>query len=318
MSDRSTIEWTDATWNIVTGCEKVSPGCDNCYAETFAERWRGTAGHYFERGFDVQLRPDKLTLPLRWKKPRRVFVNSMSDLFHKDVPDEYIARAFAVMARTPQHTYQILTKRHGRMRSLIGNATDGGQRLLEAAPDEETAQALYDAHWPLPNVWLGVSVEDQQRADLRIPALIDTAAAVRFLSCEPLLGPVDLTAWMPAGHASWYCQGPDCHRFYTGPLQQVCPGCGREGYWTGSHSGNGRPNGQPIGWVIVGGESGRGARPMAPQWATSLRDQCAAASVPFFFKQLGTVAARELGIPGKGADLDLIPAGLRIRELANV
>ena len=290
MSTDTKIEWTDATWNVVTGCDKVSPGCDNCYAETFAERWRGIPGHHFETGFDVTLRPERLDLPLKWRKPKRVFVNSMSDLFHKDIPDEYISRVFATMARTPQHTYQILTKRHGRMRSLVGSLIDGGQRLLEAAPDEETAQALYDTVWPLPNVWLGVSVEDQARADLRIPALVDTAAAVRFLSCEPLLGPVDLTAWMPDGHASWRCQGPDCRRFYAGPLERHCPNCGREGHWTSSHTGNGRPNGQPIGWVIVGGESGRGARPMAPQWATNLRDQCAAADVPFFFKQWGEYA----------------------------
>ncbi|MEZ3180339.1 phage Gp37/Gp68 family protein [Streptomyces pimonensis] len=318
MSDTTTIEWTDSTWNPVTGCTKVSPGCDNCYAETFAERWRGTAGHHFENGFDITLRPNALTLPLRWRKPRKVFVNSMSDLFHKDVPDSYIARVFAVMALTPQHTYQVLTKRHGRMQSLVGSLVDGGQRLLEAAPDEETAQTLYDTVWPLPNVWLGVSVEDQKRADLRIPALVDTAAAVRFLSCEPLLGPVDLTPWMPAGFASWRCQGPDCRRFYTGPLQQQCPDCGSEGMWTGSHTGNGYPNGQPIGWVIVGGESGHGARPMSPDWARSLHDQCTAANVPFFFKQLGTATARELGIPGKGADLDLIPANLRVREFVNV
>jgi protein gp37 len=312
VADTSKIEWTDATWNVVTGCEKVSPGCDNCYAETFAERWRGIPGHHFETGFDVTLRPERLTLPMRWKKPRKVFVNSMSDLFHKDIPDEYIARVWAVMARTPQHTYQILTKRHGRMRSLIGDLTDGGQRLLEAAPDEETAQALYDAVWPLPNAWLGVSVEDQKRADLRIPALIDTAAAVRFLSCEPLLGPVDLTAWMPAGHASWHCQGPDCRRFYTGPLQQHCPDCGREGHWTGSHTGNGRPNGQPIGWVIAGGESGHGARPMSPDWARSLRDQCEAADVPFLFKQWGeyqptgwkVIGARQKGCVHVGDPID--------------
>jgi protein gp37 len=290
MSDASKIEWTDATWNVVTGCDKVSPGCDNCYAETFAERWRGTSGHHFEAGFDITLRPERLELPLKWRKPRKVFVNSMSDLFHKDIPDSYIAQVFAVMARTPQHTYQILTKRHGRMRSLVGDLFDGGQRLLEAAPDEEIAQALYDTIWPLPNVWLGVSVEDQKRADLRIPALIDTAATVRFLSCEPLLGPLDLTAWMPAGHATWRCQGPDCRRFYSGPLRQHCPDCGREGHWSGSHTGNGRPNGQPIGWVIVGGESGHGARPMSPEWARSLRDQCTTANVPYLFKQWGEYA----------------------------
>lgn len=257
MSDSSKIEWTDATWNVVTGCTEVSPGCDNCYAKTFAERWRGTPGHHFENGFDVTLRPERLTLPLKWRKPKRVFVNSMSDLFHKDVPDSFIAQTFATMARTPQHTYQVLTKRHGRMRSLVGSLIDGGQNLIEAAPDEETAQTLYDAVWPLPNVWLGVSVEDQKRADLRVPALLDTAATVRFLSCEPLLGPVDL-----AGHTDG------------------------------------------IDWVIVGGESGRRARPMAPHWATALRDQCTTAQVPFFFKQWGEYAPTGylvIGGAGRGA-----------------
>lgn len=304
MSDTSKIEWTDATWNVVTGCEKVSPGCDNCYAETFAERWRGTPGHHFENGFDVTLRPERLTLPLKWRKPKRVFVNSMSDLFHKDIPDEYIARTFAVMALTPQHTYQVLTKRHGRMRALLSSSdfrllcekeqavlvSDDATPLARYEREQKTSQWWSDFAKPLRNVWLGVSVEDQRRADLRIPALVDTPAALRFLSCEPLLGPVDLGAWMPPGFANWRCQGADCRRFYSGPLQQHCPDCGREGIWTGSHTGNGRPNGQPIGWVIAGGESGRGARPMSPYWASKLRDQCVSAGVPFFFKQWGEYA----------------------------
>jgi protein gp37 len=336
MATTSKIEWTDATWNVVTGCEKVSPGCDNCYAETFAERWRGIPGHHFETGFDVTLRPERLTLPLRWRKPKRVFVNSMSDLFHKDIPDEYIARTFAIMALTPQHTYQVLTKRHGRMRSLLNDLCTCGNghvpgvhfrsamawTVSKANPDripgvpEDAEQQVWNAAWPLPNVWMGVSVEDQKRADLRIPALVDTPAAVRFLSCEPLLGPVDLTAWMPGGHAAWRCQGPDCRRFYAGPLEQHCPDCGREGHWTGSHTGNGRPNGQPIGWVIVGGESGRGARPMAPQWATSLRDQCDAANVPFFFKQFGEYAPTGYLVIG-GTSKGTLLAGDPVDELGH-
>ena len=216
MSETSKIEWTDATWNVVTGCTKVSPGCDNCYAETFAERWRGTAGHHFENGFDITLRPERLALPLRWRKPRRVFVNSMSDLFHKDIPDDFIARVFAIMALTPQHTYQILTKRHARMRSLIGGPCKCGHQpgehlrsamawaVSKANPNrvpgvpDNAEQLVYGRGiWPLPNVWLGVSVENQKWADIRVPALLDTPAAVRFLSCEPLLGPVDLANWMP-------------------------------------------------------------------------------------------------------------------------
>jgi len=271
MAVTSTIEWTDATWNPVTGCTKVSPGCDNCYAETFAERWRGIPGHHFEAGFDVTLRPNALTLPLRWRRPRRVFVNSMSDLFHQDVPDSYIARVFAVMALTPQHTYQILTKRHGRMRSLIGGPCKCGHQPGEhlrsgmawaaskanadrvpGVADDAESIVYGRGIWPLPNVWLGVSVEDQQRADLRVPALQQTPAAVRFLSCEPLLGPVDVSPWL-------------------GDTDSDEPGSYKDG----------------IHWLIVGGESGHGARPMHPQWARDLRDQCAAANVPFFFKQFG-------------------------------
>ncbi|AWH14464.1 Gp37/Gp68 family protein [Mycobacterium phage TChen] len=237
MSDNTGIEWTDATWNPVTGCTEVSPGCDHCYAKTFAERWRGTPGHYFENGFDVQLRPDKLDQPLRWRKPRKIFVNSMADLFHDQVPDQYIAGVFAVMARAPQHTFQVLTKRHGRMRSLL-NEHDFAARVCGAD----------DIAWPLPNVWLGVSTEDQKWADVRIPALLDTPAAIRFISAEPLLGAIDL---------------------YTTPT-------GGAPFW-----------GSQLDWVIVGGESGPSARPMHPDWARSLRDQCQAAGVPFLFKQHG-------------------------------
>ena len=242
MSAGTGIEWTDATWNPVTGCTQVSRGCDNCYAKTFAERWRGTPGHHFEQGFDLVLRPERLDQPLRWNKPRRIFVNSMSDLFHTDVPDDYIARVFAVMAATPQHTYQLLTKRHGRMRSLLG---DNGVRLRDATPHEPTKLQLY-RQWPLPNVWLGVSVEDQQSAQLRIPALIDTPAAIRWLSCEPLLGPVTLAR-------------TDKDALVDGGID----------------------------WVVVGGESGHRARPMQPDWARALRDECTTAGVPFFFKQWG-------------------------------
>lgn len=246
MSDNTGIEWTDATWNPVTGCEKVSPGCDHCYALTLAERFRGAPGHYFEHGFDVQLRPDKLDLPLRWRRPRRIFVNSMSDLFHKDIPDEYIARVFAVMAFAPQHTFQLLTKRHARMRSLL--SSPGFEMLLWAAMvDLSAARAKPDVlcvdfepvDWPLPNVWLGVSVENQQWADTRIPALLATPAAVRFISAEPLLGPVAFPA-------------------------------------------------ESLDWVIVGGESGKGARPMHPGWARQIRYQCELVGTPFLFKQWGS------------------------------
>jgi protein gp37 len=275
MSDRSKIEWTDATWNVVTGCTEVSPGCDHCYAKTFAERWRGTPGHYFENGFDVQLRPDKLPLPLTWRKPRKIFVNSMSDLFHKDVPDEYIARVFAVMAATPQHTYQLLTKRHGRMQSLL---QQDPQNLLEHLHDEAEAKALYDAPWPLPNVWMGVSVENQQWADIRVRALLDTPAAVHWLSCEPLIGPVELTAWLDP---SLLCRASCLRTDRTGAKPDCSVACRQLAGTMGT-----------IDWVVAGGESGPGARPMAPAWVRSLRDQCRSADVPFLFKQWGEYGPR--------------------------
>jgi len=233
----SKIEWTDATWSPVTGCTKVSPGCTHCYAETLTERFHGKGSFA-----DVKLHHDRLDAPLHWRKPRRVFVNSMSDMFHDAVPDEFITAVFDVMRRTPQHTYQILTKRHGRMRVLMRTAV------------------------PLPNVWLGASVEDQKRADLRIPALLDTPAAVRFLSCEPLLGPVD--------------------------LRQAA-----------------------VNWVIIGGESGPGARPMDLDWARFLIRQCRDAGTAVFVKQLGSVWARaHKAASSKGSDPGEWPEDLCVRQ----
>lgn len=290
MGDNSKIEWTEASWNPVTGCVKVSPGCDNCYAETFAERFRGVAGHHFEQGFDVVLRPERLGQPLRWTRPRRIFVNSMSDLFHDAVPDSFIAQVWAVMAATPQHTYQILTKRHGRMKAFLndicrcGSGHPPGTHLMSAIQwaatphnpsyvpglDHDTVQeAIRGMTWGkvLPNVWLGVSVEDQKWADVRIPALLETPAAVRWISAEPLLGPVDLLPFV-----SHQCDCP------------LLPDHLRLSEY-----------GPRLDWVVAGGESGRGARPMHPDWARGLRDQCAHAGVPFFFKQAGAVLARDWG-----------------------
>jgi protein gp37 len=255
MSSASNIEWTDATWNPVRGCVKVSPGCAHCYAETFAERWRGVKGHPYEQGFDLRLVPEKLTEPFSWKKPRRVFVNSMSDLFQDGVPDEYIVRAFAVMESCPQHTFQVLTKRPERMRALLshphfpgyvrkfGYDWLGPKRYQERGP-----------HWRN-NVWLGVSVENQHFADERIPLLLQTPAAVRFISAEPLLDLIDITPWL------------------TQPGACIYP----------------RP-GQPtrgLDWVIIGGESGPDARPFDIEWARSIVKQSQAAGVPVFVKQLG-------------------------------
>jgi protein gp37 len=214
MSDQSGIEWTDATWNPVTGCTKVSPGCKNCYAERLAFRLRAMGNARYRNGFAVTLHPDQLALPLRWRRRKRIFVNSMSDLFHEAIPAEYIRRVFDVMAEADWHTFQILTKR--------------SRRLAALAPD---------LPWP-PNVWQGVSVENQ-RCTSRVAELQTVPAAVRFLSVEPLLGAI-----------------PNL------PLD-------------GIH------------WVIVGGESGGGRRPMEAAWARDIRDQCADAGVAFFFKQWG-------------------------------
>ncbi len=220
----------------------------NCYAETFAELWRGTAGHHFERVFDVTLRWERMEQPRTWKKPRRIFVNSMSDVFHEAVPDDFILAMFAVMAVTPQHQYQVLTKRHGRMRSLLSREKFSEDvKALTWQLDGGLAWRRH--HWPLPNVWLGVSAENQQWADIRIPALLNTPAAIRWVSAEPLLGPVQLAP-------GWLTQ-----------LRSVRTG---------------------LDWLVVGGESGAGARPMRPEWARALRDQCGSASVPFFFKQWGS------------------------------
>lgn len=271
MTDKTKIEWTDATWNPVTGCTKVSEGCDHCYAETIAHRFAGTPA--YPNGFDVTLRPERLDQPLRWTRPRRVFVNSMSDLFHKDVPDEYIARVFAVMALAPWHTFQVLTKRPGRMRSLLAADTfmrqvataardvwNGRPLLRELLGWMWDTVGLRPKTWPLPNVWLGTSVENQKWSDVRIPLLMQTPAAVRFISAEPLLGPVKLT------HLHSHCP---THDFAGGFCSGPCP----DRVW---------PD-----WVIVGGESGPGARPMHPDWARNLRDQCTGAGIAFLFKQWG-------------------------------
>jgi len=227
MSSVSHIEWTDATWNPVTGCEKVSPGCAHCYAETFAERFRGVPNHPYEQGFDLKLWPDRLALPLQWKRPRMIFVNSMSDLFHADVPDDYIQRVFDVMDRASWHTFQVLTKRPERAASM-----------RESLP------------WPT-NVWLGASVENQ-RFTTRLEPLRRTGAHVKFLSCEPLLGALHM-------------------------------------------------NLDSIDWVIVGGESGPGARPMRADWAREIRRQCEDQNVAFFFKQWGAHDERGVRMSKKAA-----------------
>jgi protein gp37 len=282
MGDNSAIEWTDATWNPVTGCSKVSPGCANCYAERLAPRV--FAGQivvvqegvgecsYRPRVFtDVRCHEPRLEQPLHWRKPRRIFVNSMSDLFHEDVPDAFIDKVFAVMALAPQHTFQILTKRAERMRGYfvdqkppiaaiayqMGEAAypfgsaEGGLMQWGGIVAEKWTNGTY---WPLPNVWLGVSVENQHFANERIPLLLQTPAAVRFISAEPLLGPVDISMWL-----------------YRGVIEAK----------------PGDADYDALQWVIVGGESGSGARPFDLAWARSIVQQCQAAGVPVFVKQLG-------------------------------
>lgn len=290
MSDRSGIEWTDATWNPTTGCDRISAGCEHCYALTLASRLKAMGNPKYQRdgdpatsgpGFAVTVHPDAIDLPLRWRRGRRIFVNSMSDLFHHEVPVEDIARVFAVMAATPQHTYQILTKRAGRMRSLLAG---GGEELMAAAVDEQTALALLEHtehRWPLPNVWLGVSTESQRHADTRIPHLLATPAAVRWVSTEPLLGPLDLRAWLlPAGRMCGPVPaGPGDLAVVREFLRQL-----------GARRG--------LDWVVAGGESGPGARPSHPDWARGLRDQCTAAGVPFLFKQWGAWAPAREGVSG--------------------
>jgi protein gp37 len=216
---------------------------------------------------EVRIWPERLEIPLRWKRPRRVFVDSMSDLFHEAVPLEFIARVLSVMYRARRHEFIVLTKRPERMRAYMESF---GQA-------DKTAEMFR-------NVILGVSVEDQASADARIPLLLATPAARRIVSAEPLLGPVDLRGWM---HIAWQCSG--CRGYFPDPWQETCPACGRTNYWCGSHEFN-PPNGQRgsgIDGVIVGGESGPGARPMHPQWARDLRDECNEARVPFYFKQWG-------------------------------
>lgn len=284
------IEWTDETWNPTTGCDRVSPGCDNCYALGMAKRLKamGSADYQTDGdpktsgpGFGLAIHPHRLDQPLRWKKPRKVFVNSMSDLFHRDVPDAHLNRVFDVMEQAPRHTFQILTKRHARMRSFVQGRMDRKREYADQFADcpTEAMRTSPAARWareqaenPPVNIWLGVSVEDQKWADIRIPVLLDTPAAVRFLSCEPLLGPVDLvgdctkpTYWL-TGRPRWGTPEPTGPKGIPMSDLIVDPG---------------------IDWVIVGGESGPGARPMHPDWARTLRDQCEAARIPYLFKQWG-------------------------------
>lgn len=318
MAGRTKIEWCTDSWNPIVGCSIVSPGCTNCYAMTMAHRIElmsggspsGLAGHYVGMTKQVNgrsvwtdkvaLAPEHILLqPLKWPKSRRIFVNSMGDLFHESVPDEWIDQVFAVMALCPQHTFQVLTKRAERMRKYLQDddvytrvSDEALSRLhLSRHPDgrfvgdgDGGVEGL--VNWPLPNVWLGVSAERQQEADERIPHLLQTPAAIRFVSAEPLLGPIDFT-YLSAGSILTLDALTGMHADVEGAVEGVID----------------YPD-PKLDWVIVGGESGRNARPMSIHWAREIRDQCAAAGVPFYFKQWGEWApagVRRSGDPGRFA-----------------
>ncbi|WP_020473354.1 DUF5131 family protein [Zavarzinella formosa] len=374
------IEWTDRTWNPVVGCQKVSPGCKNCYAKTLHDL-RHKAFHkgkrmplqYAKPFEEVQLIPDRLMDPLSWRKPQRVFVNSVSDLFHESVPDEFIDRVFGVMAMAKQHTFQVLTKRpermlkyfhgeghfheggsdalHQRIGAAAGTFLDGDwiwnegkkfrpliERFIsvtlgyagEEADDALAKDELDFPSKPLPNVWLGVSVEDQQRASERIPSLLQTPAAVRFLSCEPLLGPLNLSKWLACPECNGSGEVDEAHDFCTEKVGCRCMGE------------------KPLNWAIIGGESGDDARQFQTGWGTDIIMQCKSAGVAVFMKQLGGSASTRLpsgerwpngdgplspvqfsgdgfgnytvlGLKDKkGGDIDEWPEDLRVREFPKV
>lgn len=295
MADKTGISWTDATWNPIRGCSRISAGCVNCYAERVAGRFSGPGMPYeglvkISRTLPVQRRwngvvrmvPEHLADPLRWRKPRRIFVNSMSDLFHEGLDDEQIDLVFAAMLLAPRHTFQVLTKRAKRMRAYL---EDDGlyERVLGAAehfrrerPELNQIAISNPTTFPAKWIWLGVSVENQAAADERIPELLATPAAVRFLSCEPLIGPVDLDQPL--------CESANCGPDEWGIADDgATPWCNEHdaersyGHWLHVDDG--------IDWVIAGCESGPGARPCEVDWLRSLRDQCIGAEVPFFLKQ---------------------------------
>ena len=296
MGDKTKIEWTDAAWNPLRGCSRISDGCRNCYAETVAHRFSGPGMPY--EGLtrivngrptwtgEIRLVPELLDQPLRWTRPRRIFVNSMSDLFHDGVPDDFLPYVFSVMAVAKRHVFQILTKRPERMRKVMNDYAFFDTVSCFAKQGHGVEITADD--WPLPNVWLGVSVENQATADERIPLLLDTPAAVRWVSAEPLLSEIDVSRWLdPAGIECMDVCPSD--RFVNqaeaecvvanGDIRPLCPYCGQAATWTGHDGG--------IDWVVAGGESGSHARPSHPDWLRAMRDQCKAAGVPFLFKQWG-------------------------------
>lgn len=327
MGDKSKIEWTDTTWNPLAGCSKISAGCKNCYAIKDATRLAGNpnakiatkyAGTVKDGNWTgvVNLADDEtLTQPLRWQRPRRIFVNSMSDMFHENVPFDWIDRIFAVMAAAPQHTFQVLTKRPERMREYFSDlqatadlhapkTVDGrfspaqvlNFRMLSRASQFGAFGRAFKAEWPLPNVWLGVSVENQKAADERIPYLLETPASIRFLSCEPLVEKVNLSQWLPRGERAVGKNGEPFLRpvFYMAK----CGNCKRissseewDGHgddcWCVYCGSNDIEDIDSLNWVIVGGESGPNARQCDVAWIRSIVKQCEEAGTACFVKQLG-------------------------------
>ncbi len=342
MSENSAIEWTDATWNPVVGCEKIAQGCKNCYAKTLHDKRHKAfqAGaklpaQYAQPFETVQLMPERLSQPLKWRKPRRIFVNSVSDLFHESVPFEFIAAVFGVMAACPQHTFQVLTKRPARMREFFewlslaknraGDDMDPQLVCADAAgallgSDNGFDWAVADgARWPLKHVWLGTSISTQPDADRNIQEILQCPAAVHFVSAEPLLE--DVSLWGEEGE--WLC----VHPYPEFDADNGAP------YYVGKHDDRTLRcsvcEGQAVlDWVIVGGESGPGARPCDVAWIRSIVQQCKAAGVPVFVKQLGSRAMftpRAYGGTGgwfdmrdpKGGNPEEWPEDLRVREFPN-
>lgn len=360
----TTIEWTDETWNPVTGCDKVSPGCAHCYAEGVAARFwakqyppmlveTAEGATVRPRQFiDVLCHPERVADPLKWRKPRRVFVNSMSDLFHESVPDDFIDQVFATMSLAHQHTFQVLTKRPERMRDYMTSRPKDTVYpemavVQSAEPIGHTGEPGYISplhariDWPLPNVWLGVSVENQHFANERIPLLLQTPAAVRFISAEPLLGPLNLR---PHFFSHAVARPARCRRCGRDHGFTRCPNYGAVAMRDSRHPTCDRferQAGEGVDWVIVGGESGAKARPFDIQWARDIVRECQLAGVPVFVKQLGSNPEQpqkcgdcdpclggqrcyqqySVGMTlrdRKGGDMSEWPADLRVREFPTV
>lgn len=297
MGDKSAIEWTDASWNPVTGCTQISPGCDYCYALTFAERFRGVAGHPYEQGFDLKLWPERLELPLRWRKPRRIFVNSMSDLFHELVPDDFIARVFAVMAETPHHRFQVLTKRPQRLRDLMlsdrfWREVDGWW-LAGGAHYQDDLRMPFDV---FSHVWLGTSIELDRYA-WRANYLRELEWGTTFVSAEPLLGPLDS---LDLAGISWLIVGGESSGPAERALVQRCGNCGSGAPSESCHVCLGQP------WQ---------PKPTALEWVRDLRDRARAAGTAYFFKQWGGHTPKAGGRLLDGRTWDEFPTA---RELAGV